>query len=96
MEVADGTWGMAWNDCGNCGGIHPGYAGSLTLELRNLGGALITLYPGQTIAQLFFHQVIDQNGNRERPYTESVDMVPQRLSSEITHRVLEKFVKKNA
>lgn len=48
-------------------GIHPGFAGSLTLELRNLGGAPITLYPSQMIAQLFFHQVIDQNGSRERP-----------------------------
>jgi dCTP deaminase len=77
-------------------GIHPGFVGSLTLELRNLGGAPITLYPGQTIAQLFFHQVTDQNGSQERPHTESVNMVPQRLSSEITHRVLEKLVKKNA
>ncbi|MGX9390543.1 dCTP deaminase domain-containing protein [Nitrobacteraceae bacterium UC4449_H16] len=55
MEVADGTWGRLGMIVATAVGIHPGFAGSLTLELRNLGGAPITLYPGQTIAQLFFH-----------------------------------------
>lgn len=99
--VGRSTWGRLGLIVATAVGIHPGFAGSLTLELRNLGEAPITLYPGQTIAQLFFHQVIDQNGvpskvaAKNTQYAGSVDMVPQRLSSELTHRVLEKLVKKH-
>ncbi|MCA1430201.1 dCTP deaminase [Bradyrhizobium sp. NBAIM16] len=99
--VGRSTWGRLGLIVATAVGIHPGFAGSLTLELRNLGEAPITLYPGQTIAQLFFHQVIDQNGNpsktaaKNTQYVGTVDMVPQRLSSELTHNVLEKLVRKH-
>lgn len=39
-------------------GIHPGFAGCVTLELRNLGEVPICLFPGDLIAQLFIEQVI--------------------------------------
>lgn len=35
--------------------IHPGFAGSITLELTNVGDVPITLYPGIRIAQLVLH-----------------------------------------
>ena len=37
--------------------VQPGYRGSLTLELANLGDTPIYLYPGTRIAQLVFHSV---------------------------------------
>lgn len=37
--------------------VHPGFAGPITLELRNLGEVPIALYPLDRIAQLTFHEV---------------------------------------
>jgi len=37
--------------------VQPGYRGSLTLELANLGDTPVYLYPGTRIAQLVFHTV---------------------------------------
>jgi dCTP deaminase len=37
--------------------IHPGYKGSLTLQLANLGESPITLYPGLLIAQVIFRDI---------------------------------------
>jgi dCTP deaminase len=39
--------------------IHPGYKGSLTLQLANLGESPITLYPGLLIAQVVFRTIHD-------------------------------------
>jgi dCTP deaminase len=38
-------------------GVHPGFSGCVTLELRNLGEVPIRLYPGDLIAQLFVEEV---------------------------------------
>jgi dCTP deaminase len=37
--------------------VHPGFAGPITLELRNLGETPIALYPMDRIAQLTFHEL---------------------------------------
>ncbi len=37
--------------------VHPGFAGPITLELKNLGEVPIVLYPFDRIAQLVFHEV---------------------------------------
>jgi dCTP deaminase len=37
--------------------IDPGFKGSLTLELANVGTVPIRLYPGLCVAQLIFHPV---------------------------------------
>ena len=52
--VGRSTWGRLGLIVATAIGVHPGFAGNLTLELRNLGETPLTLYPGQTIAQLFF------------------------------------------
>lgn len=39
--------------------VSPGYRGSLTLELANLGDTPVYLYPGTRVAQLVFHSVTD-------------------------------------
>jgi dCTP deaminase len=92
--VGRSTWGRLGLIVATAVGIHPNFAGSLTLELRNLGETPLTLYPGQTIAQLFFHQVLDEKGRPATEkaagsqYTGTVDMVPRRLSDESTARKL--------
>ncbi len=35
--------------------VHPSFAGSITLELANIGDTPITLYPGLRVAQLALH-----------------------------------------
>jgi len=92
--VGRSTWGRLGLIVATAVGIHPNFAGSLTLELRNLGETPLTLYPGQAIAQLFFHQVADCDGSpatetaKGAQYTGTVDMVPRRLSDEVTARKL--------
>lgn len=39
--------------------VSPGYRGSLTLELANLGDTPVYLYPGTRVAQLVFHTLSD-------------------------------------
>lgn len=98
--VGRSTWGRLGLIVATAVGIHPGFAGSLTLELRNLGETPLELFPGQTIAQLFLHSVIDKTGNPSAAvaagaqYVGTVDMVPQRLSSSTTHETLAKLVKR--
>lgn len=78
-------------------GIHPGFAGPLTLELRNLGETPLTLHPGQTIAQLFFHTVpLDKEvvGEGLGQYNGAVDVIPRRMSSKKTHKKLAALIQK--
>jgi len=94
------TWGRLGLIVATAVGVHPGFAGNLTLELRNLGETPLTLYPGQTIAQLFFHLVVDRNMEpsdtraRQAQYVGTVDMVPRQLSSKTTAKVLKNLIKR--
>lgn len=96
--VGRSTWGRLGLIVATAVGIHPGFAGSLTLELRNLGETPLVLYPGQAIAQLFFHGVVDPKGNpqtqaaAQAQYTGAVDMVPKQISSGTTRDKLEKLI----
>ena len=38
-------------------GFHPGFSGTLTLELSNVGKVPISIKPGMKICQLFIHRV---------------------------------------
>jgi dCTP deaminase len=95
--VGRSTWGRLGLIVATAVGIHPGFAGSLTLELRNLGETPLTLLPGQSIAQLFFQNVVNA---ADKPSTElatraqyvgTVDMVPKKLSDDTTHEKLKKL-----
>lgn len=55
--VGRSSWGREGLIVATAVGVHPGYAGIVTLELRNLGELPISLYPGIAIAQLFIHSV---------------------------------------
>jgi dCTP deaminase len=73
-------------------GIHPLFFGSLTLEIRNLGETPIRLYPGQAIAQLFFHKIqgkVAADDTRLAQYSGTTDPVPNRLSRGNTAMVLQ-------
>lgn len=95
--VGRSTWGRLGLIVATAVGIHPNFAGSLTLELRNLGETPLTLYPGQTIAQLFIHDVGDADGTHavgkaaNAQYAGTVDMIPQKISSKPTFDVLGKL-----
>lgn len=47
------------------GFIDPGFEGTITLELSNLGRAAVKLYPGERISQVVFHTM---SSPAERPY----------------------------
>lgn len=95
--VGRSTWGRLGLIVATAVGIHPGFAGSLTLELRNLGENPLTLFPGQTIAQLFFHNVVDSKGDPSTEgapraqYAGAVDMVPRKLSDQATYEKLKQL-----
>jgi dCTP deaminase len=56
--VGRSSWGREGLVVATAIGVHPGFAGPITLELRNLGEVPICLYPGDLITQLFLHEVI--------------------------------------
>lgn len=97
--IGRSTWGRLGLIVATAVGVHPGFAGNLTLELRNLGETPLTLVPGQTIAQLFIQSVIDEQGqvsmdkNHNAQYAGTVDMIPKRLSDNSTFEVLTKLIK---
>jgi dCTP deaminase len=94
------TWGRLGLIVATAVGIHPGFAGNLTLELRNLGETPLTLYPGQTIAQLFFHSVVNSNfepsaaTTGQAQYVGTLDMVPRQISSKGTSRTLRRLIRR--
>jgi dCTP deaminase len=55
--IGRSSWGREGLIVATAIGIHPAFAGPVTLELRNLGEVPIRLYPGDLIAQLFLHEV---------------------------------------
>ncbi|MHA1606713.1 MAG: dCTP deaminase [Candidatus Freyarchaeota archaeon] len=53
--------------------VNPGYTGTLTLELINLGEADIALYPGSRIAQLVIHELSEiEEGYMQKPLAKYV------------------------
>ncbi|MEM1030071.1 MAG: dCTP deaminase [Myxococcota bacterium] len=66
------------------GFIDPGFSGTITLELSNLGRAAVKLYPGERVSQLVLHTMTSP---AERPYgkargskyQDQVDPEPSRI-----------------
>jgi dCTP deaminase len=50
------SWGRRGLITATASGVHPGFAGCLTLELTNLGELPIEMRPGMAICQLFLHK----------------------------------------
>ena len=51
------SWGRRGLIIATATGVHPGFAGCLTLELFNAGEIPIALYPGMAVCQFFIHRV---------------------------------------
>ena len=92
--VGRSTWGRLGLVVATAIGIHPLFTGTLTLEIRNLGETPLRLYPGERIAQLFFHWVHVDPKQVSKPgrYVASVDPFPRLKASGATHDKLEKLV----
>ena len=50
------SWGRRGLIIETAQGVHPGFAGCLTLEMTNVGEIPIAIRPGMEICQLFFHE----------------------------------------
>lgn len=56
--IGRSSWGRMGLIVATATGIHPGYKGVVTLELRNIGEVPISLYPiDSMVAQIFFHTI---------------------------------------
>ena len=86
------SWGRLGLIVATAVGVHPGFTGCLAFELRNLGETPIVLYPGQTIAQLFFLRVDTIPGKVLGQYSGATDVLPGKLSSEETLRKIASLV----
>lgn len=62
--VSRSSWGRVGLVVATAIGIHPGFFGVLCLELSNSGEVPISLYPGLTIAQVFFQYVETKPGKK--------------------------------
>jgi dCTP deaminase len=98
--IGRSTWGRLGLIVATAVGIQPGFAGTLTLELRNLGETPLTLYPGQAIGQLFFHTVergpLPPDASGSGQYGGVIDLLPGRISSQITRIKIATLKAKNA
>lgn len=59
--IGRSSWGRRGLIIATATGVHPGFTGSLTLEITNLGTIPIAIYPGMNICQLFVMQAIGGN-----------------------------------
>ena len=55
------SWGRRGLIIATATGVHPGFKGCLTLELRNVGEIPIALYPGMPVCQFFVHDVATES-----------------------------------
>ena len=55
--IGKSSWGRRGLIIATATGVHPGFAGCLTLELTNVGQIPIAIKPGVTICQLCIHRV---------------------------------------
>lgn len=64
--VGKSSWGRRGLVIATAIGVHPGFAGCLTLEITNLGEMPIKIMPGMQICQLFLHQVTTESEEVQR------------------------------
>lgn len=65
--VTRSSWGRHGLVIATAVAIHPGFVGTLTLELRNLAEVPLILYPGRRILQVFFYEVEQTDVERTNP-----------------------------
>lgn len=57
------SWGRRGLIIETAPGVHPGFAGCLTLELANVGTIPIKLVTGTNICQLFLHKMVGESSH---------------------------------
>ena len=94
LVLGRSTWGRLGLVVATAIGIHPYFAGTITLEIRNLGETPLRLYPGERIAQLFFYWVDIDPERPSKPgrYVASVDPFPRFKIFGPTHEKLRKII----
>ena len=92
--IGRSTWGRLGLIVATAIAIQPNFAGTLALELRNLGETPLVLYPGQSIAQIFFHSIESPYGGADGigQYSGSIELYPKDMSSPTTYRRLRRFI----
>lgn len=53
--IGKSSWGRRGLVIATAVGVHPGFAGCLTLEISNVGEIPVAIWPGMQICQLFLH-----------------------------------------
>jgi dCTP deaminase len=66
--IGKSSWGRRGLVTATATGVHPGFAGCLTLELTNLGELPIELQPGLAICQIFLHTTSDDSPVDRSPF----------------------------
>lgn len=59
--IGKSSWGRRGLAIATAAGVHPGFAGCLTLEISNLGEIPVAIRPGMQICQLFLHTASDES-----------------------------------
>lgn len=72
------SWGRRGLIIETAPGVHPGFAGCLTLELTNVGGIPIKLVTGTTICQLFLHRVSEDTATENPRKVDQSSFLGQR------------------
>lgn len=91
------TWGRLGLSVATATSVHPLFAGTLKLELRNLGEAPLVLRPGQSIGQLFFETIESPHisKNEQNQYSGSIDLLPRNMSSIATYKRIRGFIERH-
>ena len=79
--IGRSSWGRVGLIIATATMVGPGFAGSLTLELVNLGEADLALYPGTRIAQLVLHTLDQEDtGYIQKPESKYIGAVGPEFS----------------
>lgn len=92
--IGRSSWGRLGLVVATAIGVHPGFSGCITLELRNLGETPIVLYPGQVIAQIFIERVEGAKCFGSGQYVGDGTLLPKKLSSDDTLKKLKGLLPK--
>lgn len=88
--IGRSSWGRRGLITATAAGVHPGFAGCLTLELTNLGELPIEMRPGMAICQLFLHEATGGEPVDRSPFVGLRRPTLRRVSSDLVSTLLSK------
>jgi dCTP deaminase len=89
--VGRSTYGRRGLVIATAAGVHPNYSGVLTLELANLADIPLAVTPGQSVCQLFLHDVpeFDPEGRDKSSFLGSLHPTLGHARPDEVHRFLQ-------